>query len=247
MKPKDSRQRLFEVMARLDKTFKPKLNEYDNYNYPPGADADPNAPWNQVDDSLDYIEGQYSMQYPKSFNVRAHSADGKGTFDREGFEIIDDMIENGIEKYTPEQQQAVSYFEQYRNGGLTDEIGKSQEFQGMVDLIWDATYGDKTDFEWDYPDMDEGTEQNNMADPTTKKWGDAIIQMLHYNNDEKVNNLFGQFARQLKGKAPEEAARKFKGLTDYIIATVANDSVFSDNTAEHFTNMYLPNHLLGKI
>jgi len=89
--------------------------------------------------------------------------------------------------------------------------------------------------------------QENMADPTTKKWGHEIIQMLNYNNDQKVNNLFGQFAHQLKGKAPEEAARKFKGLTDYIIATVANDSVFSDNTAEHFTNMYLPNHLLKKI
>jgi len=27
MKPKDSKERLFEVVARLDKTFKPKLNE----------------------------------------------------------------------------------------------------------------------------------------------------------------------------------------------------------------------------
>jgi len=26
------------------------LNEYDNYNYPAGADADPNAPWNQPND-----------------------------------------------------------------------------------------------------------------------------------------------------------------------------------------------------
>ena len=25
------------------------LKEYDNFNYPSGADADPNAPWNQVD------------------------------------------------------------------------------------------------------------------------------------------------------------------------------------------------------
>lgn len=32
MKKQDSKQRLFEVMQRLDKTFKPKLNEnYSDY------------------------------------------------------------------------------------------------------------------------------------------------------------------------------------------------------------------------
>ena len=30
-----------------------KLNEYDNYNYPAGADADPNAPWHQNDDDYE--------------------------------------------------------------------------------------------------------------------------------------------------------------------------------------------------
>src|ERR1035437_5198707 len=32
MKSKDSKQRLFEVMQRLDPTFKPKLNESDAFN-----------------------------------------------------------------------------------------------------------------------------------------------------------------------------------------------------------------------
>jgi len=31
MKPKNDKNRIFEVMGRLDKTFKPKLNEYSNY------------------------------------------------------------------------------------------------------------------------------------------------------------------------------------------------------------------------
>lgn len=31
------------------------VNEYDNYNYPAGADADPNAPWNQ-DEGSEYCE-----------------------------------------------------------------------------------------------------------------------------------------------------------------------------------------------
>jgi len=41
-----------------------KVNEYDNYNYPAGADADPNAPWNQGPDidpeyEYEYREGEY--------------------------------------------------------------------------------------------------------------------------------------------------------------------------------------------
>lgn len=83
---RNDKQRLLEVMKRLDKTFKPineefygenrkgcfsdkikigtdqevKLDEYDNYNYPAGADADPNAPWNQ---SKDDEEDEYEPEY----------------------------------------------------------------------------------------------------------------------------------------------------------------------------------------
>jgi hypothetical protein len=38
------------------------IKEYDNYNYPPGADADPNAPWHEKDDrdsEYEYREGEY--------------------------------------------------------------------------------------------------------------------------------------------------------------------------------------------
>ena len=83
---RNDKQRLLEVMSRLDKTFKPineefygenrkgcfsdkikigtdqevKLDEYDNYNYPAGADNDPRAPWNQ---SKDDEEDEYEPEY----------------------------------------------------------------------------------------------------------------------------------------------------------------------------------------
>jgi hypothetical protein len=36
----------FNSIKRIDEF---ELKEYDNYNYPAGADADPNAPWHQDD------------------------------------------------------------------------------------------------------------------------------------------------------------------------------------------------------
>lgn len=60
----DPKQRLIEIMSRLDPTFKykpllteekktvankPKLNEYSNY--PAGSDDDPRAPWNEKPDA----------------------------------------------------------------------------------------------------------------------------------------------------------------------------------------------------
>jgi hypothetical protein len=47
--------------AQLQKIFEDlemkRLSEYDNYNYPAGADADPNAPWNQSEPN--YKEGEH--------------------------------------------------------------------------------------------------------------------------------------------------------------------------------------------
>jgi hypothetical protein len=53
--------------AQLQKIFEDlemkRLSEYDNYNYPAGADADPNAPWNQGDSNHkegEYVPGNYT-------------------------------------------------------------------------------------------------------------------------------------------------------------------------------------------
>ena len=79
MKSKDSKKRLLEVMQRVAPNFTGKiLNEYDNYNYPPGADADPSAPWH------DKGEDEYeSWDFDDKYNqVILHSTGG-------GWESVD--------------------------------------------------------------------------------------------------------------------------------------------------------------
>jgi hypothetical protein len=65
---KDSKTLLFENMIKLNPDFKSKqilkegygMNEYNNLDYPVGADADPSAPWHQNDD-----EGPYEPEIPR--------------------------------------------------------------------------------------------------------------------------------------------------------------------------------------
>jgi hypothetical protein len=164
---KDTKQRLFEMMGRLDpsfnkklltedkKTTKKKLNEYYGDNYPPGAANDPNAPWNQVDDSLDYVETYVDNRYPNTFEVIAHSADGSGKLERDGWEMVDEILDYYGDNYEidPKIKPVIDYFEQFRNGGLTKELSNSREFNEMGRKLWDWVYA-KRDFEWEYPEQD---------------------------------------------------------------------------------------------
>ena len=47
----ESFAKTFNSIKRIDEN---EIKEYDNYNYPAGADADPNAPWNQADNEPEY-------------------------------------------------------------------------------------------------------------------------------------------------------------------------------------------------
>jgi hypothetical protein len=60
------RQIIRESIESLDEKVisedKSEIKEYDNYNYPAGADADPNAPWHEKDDrdsEYEYRKGEY--------------------------------------------------------------------------------------------------------------------------------------------------------------------------------------------
>ena len=154
MKNKESRTRLFEVMSRLDKTFKPKLNEGNYSDLPAGAASDPYAPWNQgiPDYSLKHVDTRVGYP-PNTFEVTAHSADGSGILRRDGFEMIDDDIlgNDDYNDLSPETKAVVDYFEQFRNSNLTREIEKSNEFNQMGEKLWNIVYGNK-DYEWEYPD-----------------------------------------------------------------------------------------------
>lgn len=124
-------------------------------------DYDPN---NQIDDSLDEITVEYDVRYPNSFEVVAHSADGKGTYHREGFELVDDLKITRDNKFTPEEQEIIMYFDNYKKGGLNQQIVDSKEFQDKAYKVWDMYYGDKTDFEWDYPEYDDEPPERERGD-----------------------------------------------------------------------------------
>ena len=47
----ESFAKTFNSIKRIDEN---QIKEYDNYNYPAGADADSNAPWNQADNEPEY-------------------------------------------------------------------------------------------------------------------------------------------------------------------------------------------------
>jgi len=47
----ESFAKTFNKIKRIDEN---EIKEYDNYNYPAGADADPNAPWHQNDRDTEY-------------------------------------------------------------------------------------------------------------------------------------------------------------------------------------------------
>lgn len=49
----NSKQRLFEMMNKVNPSFLIKENNDIDENYPLGAENDPNAPWNQNDDEDD--------------------------------------------------------------------------------------------------------------------------------------------------------------------------------------------------
>jgi hypothetical protein len=97
-----------------------RLSEYDNYNYPAGADADPNAPWNQKDDDKrtpgkytpgNYIAikakpGQYLLKDKQSNQLYYTINDAWENY-KDGDDIYDELqtyfeIEQEVDKYPDE-------------------------------------------------------------------------------------------------------------------------------------------------
>jgi len=145
MKPKNSRQRLFEVMGRLDKTFKPKLNEYDNYNYPAGADADPNAPWNQPPDPEFkeweiYDEGDTLDDFTINF-----MDDQQGSAVVALQDILDSFVGSG-------DAEADATYDYFANAVKSPEMKASDEFKAKLDVAVEK-YGELQNWEFsmNYP------------------------------------------------------------------------------------------------
>jgi len=115
------------------------------WDYPAGAEHDPNAPWNQSDNSMKDFSVEFMKKYPQDFQISATSEDG-GFKEWSGPELLDDC----------DEEEILEYFEQF-NGEYTKEIVESKEFQKWADKLFE--YVIPEDFEWDYPEdtqEDEG-------------------------------------------------------------------------------------------
>lgn len=136
---KDSKQMLFEMMAKLNPDLKlnkngtvtkRKLNEYNNYDYPAGADADPNAPWHQVDDEVDeYID----WDFDKYHNIILNSQHG-GTYNVD-WEFL-----------APEDR----VFDMLHNNPNNPELHKI--IDTLIIKFLETSHGRNID--WDYPEPD---------------------------------------------------------------------------------------------
>jgi len=138
---KDQKTMLFENMVKLNPDLKlnkkgtlakKRLNEYDNYNYPAGADADPNAPWHQNDDVDEYD----NWNFDKHFDVILNSQHG-GTYNLDWWYLMPDGDEFDI------------FLNQLKANPKDPELRKRVDI-----LVNKFLQTDTKGFEWDYPERD---------------------------------------------------------------------------------------------
>lgn len=156
---RDNKQRIFELMSKVDESFTAfnsknnpsgcfndsikvgtdqevkKIDEYDNY--PAGADLNPNAPWNQSNDSVNNIEVNFDKRYPYTFTIDLHSNDG-GYASFDGYNLVE-------RSKNPEIQQ---YFNSFENG-LSFDVVNSPEFIAMANKLFNEVVSDN-EIEWEY-------------------------------------------------------------------------------------------------
>ena len=169
---KNSMQRLFEVMGRLDKTFNP-VNEFDNYNYPVGADADPKAPWHQTDVNIQNIEVNYDKRYPYTFSIDVLNNKG-GYYSFDGFDLVE-------KSQNPEIRQ---FFDKFQDTELSFDVVNSPEFVNMAKKLFDETIVNLNDVEWEYDEsIDEEINphyQIGTQEATINKVRDDLNRLLQY-------------------------------------------------------------------
>ena len=115
------------------------------WDYPAGAEHDPNAPWNQPDYSTKSFEITFMEKYPEDFQYYAECESGGGYQEWSGPELLEDC----------DEEEIYEYFEQFE-GTYTKELVESKEFQKMADRLFEYVVGD--DWEWEFPEdpRDEG-------------------------------------------------------------------------------------------
>ena len=134
------------------------LKEFDNYNYPHGADADPNAPWNQ-EDSPEY-SGNFEI-VDDGDNVNEFSVklidDGGGTSTVYLYKMLDTInanpeVVNYFEKALMTKPRPNSFEKNLNN--LVDEYADHAEFDNYPEQDYEPDPDEYRDEENDYDETD---------------------------------------------------------------------------------------------
>lgn len=160
MSKNSNKKLLFE---RMNKVAGMPLNEYDNYNYPAGADADPNAPWNQAD--ADTVQ---DWSIDDNLTITLDSADG-GNY-RVDLDII-----------TGEDDNMLEWLSKNTNHPEFDTI--------LTPYVDRWITGNENTIEWEYMNEDIATDLNDAnKDSQDGKYyillDNSAISLLR---DEKYN------------------------------------------------------------
>lgn len=132
--------------AKIEKLLK----EYNNYDYPAGADADSNAPWNQADESPKFegFEIEENGDTLDTFYVNASGNNDYAHVESSLFTILNDLKSN---------EEIMQYFEKAlmeKGDGnppspelhkrLTSVVGNW--FESSADVQWDEYEAPEPDF-----------------------------------------------------------------------------------------------------
>jgi len=145
------------------------LKEYDDYNYPAGADADPSAPWNQVDNEF---EGEYEIvddgDNTLSFSVEMTDSGG-GT----ATAYLEEMLEK-----IGSTPKTIEYFEV-----ALLKHPRPEGFKEYLDSVVNS-YSEYADFD-NYPEPDEHPDPDRKydeRDEAVKTLLRQVIKVCHENN-----------------------------------------------------------------
>lgn len=175
------RQIIRESIENLDDKVisedKSVIKEYDNYNYPPGADADPNAPWHEKDDrdsEYEYREGEYETyeEFDKNYKgpiegekIKILSKDGGVCVVTLGeifktLNIPKNIIEVLKANYMS-YQESIETYRRYRETGKYPDgyVEKIEKYNETIDPIIEKYGNEYADYEYeieqderDYPE-----------------------------------------------------------------------------------------------
>lgn len=220
-----AKQKLEEVLSEM---VGGELTEYDNYNYPMGADANPNAPWNQKDPSYTrasinanqlafegvHLNQEFAILKDKSGDLYALYYDN---IPEEDLNSISDELGFTEKEYVGKDEDGMPDFE-YHYNWQNDDDEKLAILAAYANSIGN-NYGEgkqhweSGEFELVKMDDELKAELNELYDKDK-----TITEILSGVNENDVHDILGKpFKQQPRGyeeKSPEEIEMIKQRLAD---------------------------------